>query len=253
MAPHSGEPESSSRTGAGAGGQRPLAAGERPVHERMAELLAENAALRRENAALQSLKDALQESEERYRRLFEDDLTGDFLTGVDGRILACNPAFVRMFGFASIEDALDTDIRDLYEDPGDRDLLLARLRREGKIENEGRTRKRRDGTRIHVVENMVGRFGPDGELIETQGYVYDDSERRRAEEEIKRHAAELARIHRDLESAHREANLYLDILTHDIGNTENVSNLYAELLIDSLEGAAFVFTLRQADGVPARP
>jgi signal transduction histidine kinase len=32
----------------------------------------------------------------------------------------------------------------------------------------------------------------------------------------------------------REANLYLDILTHDIGNTENVSNLYADLLIDSL-------------------
>ncbi|WP_305066339.1 PAS domain S-box protein [Methanoculleus sp.] len=371
MAAHSGEPESSSRTGAGAGRQRPLAAGERPVHERVAELLAENAMLRRENAALQSLKDALQESEERYRRLFEDDLTGDFLTGADGRILACNPAFVRMFEFASIEDALETDIRDLYEDPGDRDRLLARLQREGKIENEGRTRKRRDGTRIHVVENMVGRFGPDGELIETQGYVYDDSERkraeealreseerfravlensldaayrrslqadrydymspvveeilgftpeemaamsleevmgrvhpddrppveaeltsaaasgrgllmyrfrakdgryrwledhftvirdssgrplyrggivrdvterRRAEEEIKRHAAELARIHRDLESAHREANLYLDILTHDIGNTENVSNLYAELLIDSVKGEAACYT-----------
>ncbi|WP_052959029.1 PAS domain-containing protein [Methanoculleus sediminis] len=313
---------------------------------------------------------ALRESEERYRRLFEDDLTGDFLTALDGRILACNPAFARIFGFASIEDALDTNIGDLYEDAGDRDRLLARLRKEGKVENEGRVRKRRDGTRIHVVENMVGRFSADGELIETQGYVYDDSERkraeealreseerfravlensldaayrrnlqadrydyispvireilgfapeemaamdiegvmdrihpddrppvetklnaaaasgkgflvyrfltkageyrwledhftvtldpggrplfrsgiirditerRRAEEAIRHHATELARIHRDLESAHREANLYLDILTHDIGNTENVANLYAELLADFVEGEAAVY------------
>ncbi len=377
MAAHSGESESSSRTGAGEREQRPLAAGERPAHERVAELLAESEVLRRENASLQSVKDALQESEARCRRLFEDDLTGDFLTAADGRILACNPAFVRIFGFASVEEALNTNIRDLYEDPGDRDALLARLRREGKVENEGRTRKRRDGTRIHVVENMVGRFSADGELLETQGYVYDDSERKRAEEalreseerfravlensldaayrrnlqadrydyvspvieeilgftpeemaamnrdevmgrvhpddsprieaelnaaaasgrgllvyrflskrgeylwledhftvtldpdgrplfrggivrditerrrteeEIRRHAIEFSRIHRDLESAHREANLYLDILTHDIGNTENVSNLYAELLIDSLEGeaAGYLANLRRS-------
>src|SRR5690606_38264394 len=106
---------------------------ERPVDERMEELLAENEALRRENATLQSVKDALQESEERYRRLFEGDLTGDYLTAADGRILACNPAFVRMFGFASVEEALNTDIRDLYEDPGDRDRLIARLRVERKV------------------------------------------------------------------------------------------------------------------------
>ena len=160
------------------------AAGERPAHECMAAIQAENEMLRRENAALQSVKEALRGSEARYRRLFEDDLTGDFVTALDGRILACNPAFVRIFGFASVEEALDTNIGDLYEDPGDRDWLLARIRRERKVENEGRTRKRRDGTRIHVVENVVGHFGADGELIETQGYIYDDSERKRAEDAL---------------------------------------------------------------------
>jgi len=303
----------------------------------------------------------------RYRRLFEDALTGDFITAPDGRIIACNPAFARMFGFSSVEEALCTNVRDLYEDPGDRDRLLAQIQGGGRVVNEGRARKRRDGTRIHVVENVVGRLGADGELIEIQGYTYDDSERkrvedalreseerfravlensldsayrrnlqadrydymspaieeilgftpeemaamnheeimgrihpddrslvktelntaaasgrgllvyrflakdgeyrwledhftvisdsagrplfrggivrditgrRRTEEAIARSAAELARVHRDLESAHREANLYLDILTHDIGNTENVSNLYAELLAGSVEGEA---------------
>ncbi len=61
-------------------------------------------------------------------------------------------------------------------------------------------------------------------------------ERRRAEEALRNRTDELARVHRQLEASHREANLYLDILTHDIGNTENVSNLYAELLIGTLDG-----------------
>ena len=177
--------ETSSRAGAGESGQETSTAGERPAHECMAAILAENETLRRENALLQSVKGALEESETRYRRLFEDDLTGDFVTALDGRILACNPAFVRIFDFSSVEEALGTNIGDLYEDPGDRDRLLAQLRREGKVENEGRTRKRRDGTRIHVVENVVGRLGADGELIEIQGYTYDDSERKRVEDALR--------------------------------------------------------------------
>ena len=66
--------------------------------------------------------------------------------------------------------------------------------------------------------------------------VRDITDQKRAAEALVRHTRELACLHRQLESANREANLYLDILTHDIGNTENVSNLYADLLIDTLKG-----------------
>jgi len=45
-------------------------------------------------------------------------------------------------------------------------------------------------------------------------------------------------LHKKLEAANREANLYLDIMTHDIKNAENVSSLYADLLIEMLEGEA---------------
>jgi PAS domain S-box-containing protein len=43
-------------------------------------------------------------------------------------------------------------------------------------------------------------------------------------------------LYNRLESANREANLYLDILTHDIRNADNVANMYADLLLDRLEG-----------------
>ncbi|WP_128693854.1 GAF domain-containing sensor histidine kinase [Methanoculleus taiwanensis] len=42
-------------------------------------------------------------------------------------------------------------------------------------------------------------------------------------------------LSQQLEAANREANLYLDILTHDIRNALNVSTLYADLLLDLLD------------------
>jgi len=50
-----------------------------------------------------------------------------------------------------------------------------------------------------------------------------------------------AMLHKRLEAANREANLYLDILTHDIKNAENVSSLYTDLLIEMLEGEAGLY------------
>lgn len=51
-------------------------------------------------------------------------------------------------------------------------------------------------------------------------------------------SVERAMLIRQLELAEREANLYLDILSHDIRNAENVSGLYTDFLIDMLEGEA---------------
>ncbi|WP_164913628.1 hybrid sensor histidine kinase/response regulator [Methanoculleus taiwanensis] len=48
-------------------------------------------------------------------------------------------------------------------------------------------------------------------------------------------------LHKRLEAANREANLYLDIMTHDIRNAENVSTLYADLLIDMLDGEGALY------------
>jgi len=87
-----------------------------------------------------------------------------------------------------------------------------------------------------------------GKILGAVAVVSDITERKRTEEALQRHTEDLARLNRELESAHREANLYLDILTHDIGNTENVSNLYTELLADTRDGeaAAYVEKLQRS-------
>lgn len=56
-------------------------------------------------------------------------------------------------------------------------------------------------------------------------------------------------LYRRLEVANMEANLYLDILTHDIRNADNVANTYADLLISELEGEPARHAKKLKDGI----
>ena len=155
------------------------------------ELLREIRKLRKESAGaakqaarLQEYKQteaALRESEERYRRLFEDDLTGDYMVTPEGTILACNPAFVATFNFRDRGEALAASMVSLYPDAQAHAGFVDLLRRERKLENYECVRRRRDGTLIHVVENAVGMFTGHGHLSQIRGYLYDNTAHKLAE------------------------------------------------------------------------
>jgi len=144
---------------------------ERRVAERTAELAAANEALR--------------ESEERYRRFFEEDLTADFISTPDGRLLAANPAFVKLFGFASLEEALATNVTELYPSAAERRAFLEELRQSGRITQREVERRRRDGSTVHLIENVSAVFSPTGQLQAMWGYLFDITERKRLEEQLR--------------------------------------------------------------------
>ncbi len=128
---------------------------------------------------------ALRESEERYRRLFEDDLTGDYLATPDGRILDCNPAFVAILGFRNRTEALRTNLSSLHAEPADYAAFIAELRGHGKLEQYECVRQRRDGVRIHVVENAVVMRDARGEVQQIRGYLFDNTAAKRAEQALR--------------------------------------------------------------------
>lgn len=128
---------------------------------------------------------ALRESEERYRRLFEDDLTGDYVTTPDGRILACNPAFVAILHFSDRSEALAADMVSLYPDPEGHARFIAELRERKKLEHFECVRRRRDGVLIHVVENAVGHFDARGDLRQIRGYLFDNTAHKLAEQALR--------------------------------------------------------------------
>ncbi len=133
----------------------------------------------------QQADQALRESEERYRRLFEDDLTGDYLATADGRILDCNPAFVAILGFRSRQEALRTNLRALHAEEAGYAAFIAALWERRKLEQYECVRQRRDGVRIHVVENAVVVTDVRGEVQQIRGYLFDNTAAKRAEQALR--------------------------------------------------------------------
>ncbi len=127
---------------------------------------------------------ALRESEERYRQMFEDDLTGDFISAPDGKVLACNSAFARIFGFASVEEALRNDCRVLHKDVESRENIFESVRRMKKLDYFETELRRKDGKPIYVVANLIGSFDDHGELTGIKGYLFDNTERKRLEDQL---------------------------------------------------------------------
>jgi PAS domain S-box-containing protein len=125
-------------------------------------------------------------AEIRYRRFFELDLTGDYLSTPEGRLLDCNPAFVQILGYDSREEILKRNTADFYPGKGDRSAFLERLRREKVLTHSEITMKRRDGTLIQCVENVVGTFDQLGALQLIQGYLFDITSRKKAEEALQK-------------------------------------------------------------------
>jgi two-component system, cell cycle sensor histidine kinase and response regulator CckA len=128
---------------------------------------------------------ALWLSEERYRQFFEEDLTGDYVATDDGVLHDCNPAFARMLGYASRAEALRCNMRELCPSPQAWDAFWNLLTAQGKIEYYERDLIRPDGSMIHVVENTIARYDEQGKVAEYKGYMFDDTVRRKLEEQLR--------------------------------------------------------------------
>lgn len=130
------------------------------------------------------MEDILRDSEANYRRLFEEDLTGNFIMAPEGKLLTCNLSFARIFGFASVEEAKEANFFGLHSDPQFKTSYLNLLQKKKKLEFHEIEFKHRDGRTIYVVENVIGVFGKDGKLEKIRGYLFDDSKRREIESQI---------------------------------------------------------------------
>ncbi len=87
---------------------------------------------------LSSLKETrvkLAAEQKRYRELFENVSVGISRStpGPNARILAANPADLRIFGASSVEELLETPPENLYADPGDRIRFIDELTRNGSV------------------------------------------------------------------------------------------------------------------------
>jgi PAS domain S-box-containing protein len=121
-------------------------------------------------------EDARRRSDEEIRRFFETNPAGSYVASPDGRLITCNPAFARMLGFASVEEAMKVDMVSLYSDRASRDVFLGLCKKKGRLEDNKVELRRKDGSLVHAVENAAGTFDERGELAEIHGCLMHASE-----------------------------------------------------------------------------
>ncbi len=130
-------------------------------------------------------QEAMRESEERYRLLFERNLAGVYRMTLVGRILECNDALARIFGYASREELVDRDMAVLYPDTRQRkDFLDALLRTRGLANYEMRG-ERKDGGIAWTFQNATLLADEQAGEVIVEGTVSDITERRQLEEQLR--------------------------------------------------------------------
>ncbi len=126
----------------------------------------------------------LKNSEERYREYFEENISGSYISTPEGKLIACNKEYKRIFGFSSTQQALDSPIGNFFVNPDDRLEFVALLKKEKQVTGHKPVLKKIDGTPVHLIENASGVFDGNGELNHIRGFLLDVTEQRKLESQL---------------------------------------------------------------------
>jgi sigma-B regulation protein RsbU (phosphoserine phosphatase) len=144
---------------------------------------------------------ALVAEKENYYGIFDHLIEGIFRTTPDGHYMMANVALARIYGHNSPADVIAniTDIaHSLYVDDGRREEFVQLMQGNDVITGFESRIYRKDQTVIWISENCRAVRDAEGKVLYYEGTVEDITERKYAEEQIRRTTAELSRSREEL-------------------------------------------------------
>ncbi|MBI3529107.1 MAG: PAS domain S-box protein [Betaproteobacteria bacterium] len=111
-------------------------------------------------------------SEEQYRMLFMENLAGNLLASIDGKIKLANPAAAALLGFNDAGELNGRSLEEFYVEREQWGMHCSTLLRGGKIELPLLQLRRNDGKFVQAVAKLSARLSPTREP-ELHMYVAD--------------------------------------------------------------------------------
>jgi PAS domain S-box-containing protein len=176
---------------------------------------------------------ALEEAEKRYRSIWENAPSGIYQMSPEGKILSANPAFARLFGYATPGEMMQ-DISDmnqqLFTSYKDRQILLRRVQQEGSVVNYESQSLRRDKNAFWLLESVRVVRDDAGQIIYYEGSVDDVTQRKEGELKLKDAILQS-------EMANRSKTEFLANMSHELRTPLNAIIGFSEIIKDQIYGA----------------
>jgi len=131
------------------------------------------------------VEENLRISEEQFRSLYENSKIGLYRTTPDGTILMANKKLVKLLGYPSFEMLAERNLEKVGFEPSyERKEFLAKIEKDGEINDFESAWIRQDGSKFFVRESAQVIHDSNGSILYYDGVVEDITEHKRAEEAL---------------------------------------------------------------------
>jgi diguanylate cyclase (GGDEF)-like protein/PAS domain S-box-containing protein len=172
-------------------------------------------------------KQSLSKSEEKYHTLVDNLNIGIYRnTAGQGRFLQVNPAMPKIFGHDSVEEFMEVEVTDLYQNPEDRISFIEEIKRNGFIKDKELAMRKKDGTPIWCSTTATAQYDEQGNIKWLDSVTEDITERKHAQEELQKANEELEMRVRERTADLAETN---ELLLAEIGERTRAEEKLREL------------------------
>jgi PAS domain S-box-containing protein len=166
----------------------------------------------------------IKQKDEMLRAINQNIKEGIFRSTVKEGGLYVNEAYVKMFGFDSVEEALRTPPNQIYVHEEDRIRLINKMLQDKQVTNEEVLYKRKDGTSFWALVSAIVTQGENGELY-FDGTIKDITELKNIQVQLKK-AKEMA------EQLAASKTQFLSAMSHEIRTPLNAIIGISHLLLE---------------------
>jgi PAS domain S-box-containing protein len=129
------------------------------------------------------VEEELRESEEKYRRIFENVQDVFYQINLDGILLEISPSIKHLSEFVR-DEIINTPVHNLYYNPDDRIALINTIIKNGELRDYELKIKTKKGTLKYVSINARLIFETNGDPSHIDGAIRDITERKQAKEKL---------------------------------------------------------------------